>query len=136
MTIALYPQRLMHSSTRSVSTLGSHLLIRPNIGRPYSTSLQTNLYSSYNSYPPRTPRNFNSKDFSLPPYKSKLLLESKNPHPLDNSIQFNEMAHTYTVNGNLMKYSVTSLIERYFEKFDPDSIIPKMMGGSNWPREG
>ena len=85
---------------------------------------------------PKEPWTFN-KGFVLPPRPpGKTDLELVNSHPNDLSITFESDSHTYFYDGVKMDLSVTTLIEKYFEKFDPDVVIPKMMSGNNWPRAG
>ena len=42
-----------------------------------------------------------------------------NSHPRDSRINFDEVSHTYTYNGQVFK-SVTSIVEECFEQFDAD----------------
>lgn len=61
------------------------------------------------------------------------ILASKNVHPRDKSIVFDEPSHTYTVNGSHDGYiSVTKLLHCFFPHFDPVAIIQKMRRGKNW----
>lgn len=90
-----------------------------------------------------------------------LHLEATNRHPRDQLISFDEASHTYTFNNVVMTSSVSQvvitkkiiyiiilslyqnlvfknnflmqLIESFFEKFDADLVISKMMSGPNWP---
>lgn len=60
-------------------------------------------------------------------------LESINGHPRDINISFKEEGHEYIVVGMKDKpTSVTTLIHKYFDEFDPDKIITKMMSSRNW----
>lgn len=42
--------------------------------------------------------------------------------------------HVDSVNGSVVRQSVTQFVHGFFEEFDADSAIDKMMNGSNWPR--
>lgn len=59
-----------------------------------------------------------------------LLLETKNSHEMDSRIIFNEDTHEYYFDGALIENSCTGLINRFFEKFDADLVIEKMMTGA------
>jgi hypothetical protein len=85
--------------------------------------------------PPAEPINF-AKKFSLPISNEKLILEEINAHPMDARIEFESVAHEYFLDGISMDFSVTQLVEEFFEKFDADEVIRKMMNGNRWPREG
>jgi hypothetical protein len=63
-------------------------------------------------------------------------LETKNPHPTDAAMamQFDEPSHTYWCSGEVMQHSVTNVVSNYFEKFESDSVIEKMINGPRWPR--
>jgi len=74
------------------------------------------------------------KTFKIPPYDGPLHLEKKNPHELDKRIQFIEESHTYLFDNQQLDFSVTQLAEKFFEKFDSDLVIERMMNGPNWPR--
>ena len=87
------------------------------------------------SGPPIEPRGFGI-DFKIEPYPSKLDLESFNAHPLDTSLVFDQVHHSYYFNGVKMENSVTTIIDKYFKKFDPLAVAEMMTKGSNWPREG
>lgn len=63
----------------------------------------------------------------------KLAIENK--HPRDDRIEFDEEPHLYYIDGSTDGYiSVTTLIHDYFEKFDADKVIEKMMKSPNWTR--
>jgi len=85
--------------------------------------------------PPAEPINFGKK-FSLPMTNEKLVLAEMNAHPMDSRIDFDPEAHEYFVDDKAMELSVTQMVEDFFEKFDADDVIRKMMGGNRWPREG
>jgi len=57
---------------------------------------------------------------------------SQNKHPRDKNIHFKESGHIYTINGNSNYKSVTTWLKSYFEKFDADAIIDKMMSSPKW----
>lgn len=90
-------------------------------------------FSSLSSNPPQEPIDF-GLNFKLPQTPIQMELELLNSHPYDSNIVFQEQGHNYYYNEALMKYSVTEVVEHFFEKFDPDSAIEKMMTGNNWPR--
>ena len=55
---------------------------------------------------------------------------SQGRHPRDSRIEFNEATHTYTIDGSSQGViSVTSLIGKFFEPFDADQVIQRMMAG-------
>lgn len=83
---------------------------------------------------PREPINF-LKDFSVEKFEQKLELEIRNEHPIDSRISFEESKHSYSFDGTAMERSVTGLVESYFEKFDADIAIDKMIRGKRWPRK-
>ena len=58
---------------------------------------------------------------------------SKNVHYRDKNILFRESGHIYTINGDSGYKSVTTWLNSYFERFDADSIIDKMMNSPKWP---
>jgi ATP-dependent exoDNAse (exonuclease V) beta subunit len=60
-------------------------------------------------------------------------LAVKNKHPRDDRISFEEETHTYTIDGSKEGWtSCTGFIHAFFEAFDPDSVIKKMMSSRNW----
>lgn len=61
-------------------------------------------------------------------------LQKKNPHSRDARITFDAGPHIYTIdNDPSVKYtSVTTWNHAHFEPFDADTIIDRMMSGSNW----
>jgi len=62
----------------------------------------------------------------------KLAIENK--HPRDERITFDEIPHKYYIDGSTDGYiSATTLIHEFFDKFNPDEIIEKMMSSPNWP---
>lgn len=61
-------------------------------------------------------------------------LRDVNRHPRDARLRFDEGPHVYHIDGCSENVSVTTLVHRYFEKFDADRVIAKMMGSRNWPQ--
>ena len=60
-------------------------------------------------------------------------LSTKNAHPRDQFISFEEGPHIYTVCGERGTYtSVTTWNHGHFSKFDADKVIDNMMKGKNW----
>jgi hypothetical protein len=72
--------------------------------------------------------------FKHPVRNGDFYLERSNAHPRDLEITFDEEKHKYFYQGNVLSNSVTQIISSYFERFDPDSSVKKMMEGPNWPR--
>jgi len=63
-----------------------------------------------------------------------MLLSKINAHLRDKKITFEETGHLYTIEGlKENPISVTTLIHKYFSKFDADKVIDKMMASSKWP---
>ena len=61
-------------------------------------------------------------------------LAVKNPHPRDARISFEEESHTYTIDGTRAGWtSCTGFIHGFFEEFNPDEVIKKMMRSKKWP---
>jgi hypothetical protein len=82
---------------------------------------------------PKIPRHFD-KRFSLPKrLQETTTLQLLNSHPSDFLIKFDPDNHVYSYDGVPVSISVTSLIEKYFPKFDPDEAISKMKI-KEWPR--
>lgn len=50
------------------------------------------------------------------------MLKSKNGHPRDERIFFDEEPHIYYIDGEALKQSVTGIIHSYFPHFDADKI--------------
>lgn len=62
-------------------------------------------------------------------------LAVKNAHPRDERISFEEETHTYTIDGIKSGWtSCTGFIHSFFEEFNPDEVIAKMMKSRNWPK--
>ena len=56
-----------------------------------------------------------------------------NAHPRDERISFEEETHTYTIDGTREGWtSCTGFIHSFFEHFDPDAVIAKMMASRKW----
>jgi hypothetical protein len=56
-----------------------------------------------------------------------------NAHPRDERIGFHEETHTYTIDGVKEGWtSCTTFIHGFFEEFDADAVIQKMMAGKKW----
>jgi len=62
-------------------------------------------------------------------------LEQKNNHIRDKRISFYEPTHTYTIDGKSDYTSVTTWNHLFFEKFNADKIIKKMMNSEKWNSE-
>jgi hypothetical protein len=78
---------------------------------------------------------FKSQVFQLPESPNRQLkLQKINQHPKDSLVQFDSHSHSYRVDGQPIKRSVTQLIDTYFKKFDADAAISSMQNGPNWPR--
>jgi ATP-dependent exoDNAse (exonuclease V) beta subunit len=60
------------------------------------------------------------------------MLAQTNPHPRDQHISFQESDHVYTVAGR-HPTSVTTVVHKFFAKFQASSVIDKMMNSPNWP---
>lgn len=62
-------------------------------------------------------------------------LAVKNAHPRDKRISFEEETHTYTIDGTREGWiSCTGFIHGFFEDFNADVIISKMMASPKWPQ--
>jgi ATP-dependent exoDNAse (exonuclease V) beta subunit len=67
--------------------------------------------------------------------QGKLRLELENKHPRDERIEFFEVGHYYTIDGERGGYkSVTTMIHNLFPQFDADAVIDKMMKSKKWPK--
>jgi len=58
-----------------------------------------------------------------------------NKHPKDDRIKFTESNHSYCINGSMDFISVTTLIDKFREKFDADEAIMKMRNSSKPMKE-
>ena len=68
---------------------------------------------------------------------TKNMLATKNQHPRDLQITFDEGPHIYTINFEDGKkdsgyMSVTTWNHSHFGHFDADAVITNMMKGRNW----
>ena len=61
------------------------------------------------------------------------MLALKNSHPRDQNISFQENGHIYTICGDKYYKSCTTWIKSFFEKFNAEAIIDKMMSSPDWP---
>jgi len=61
------------------------------------------------------------------------MLSKINAHSNDKNISFTEFGHKYTINGKTNYKSVTTWLKVFFEPFNADEIIDKMMASSKWP---
>lgn len=58
-----------------------------------------------------------------------------NKHPRDDRISFHEETHTYTIDGSKEGWvSCTGFLHGFFEEFDADAVISKMMTSKRWPQ--
>lgn len=63
----------------------------------------------------------------------KLHLEKKNPHVRDDRIKFYNPTHTYIIDGSCDDViSSTTIIHKYFGKFDADGIANNIVRSSKW----
>jgi len=60
-------------------------------------------------------------------------LKNTNVHERDTNIVFDEEPHVYYVHGDSNNTSVTTLVHKYFPKFNADLVISRMMRSKNWP---
>ena len=67
------------------------------------------------------------RNFRLPTAEDKNeVLRQSNPIAREDRICFDEITHTYTVDGFRVPSSVTGLIHQFCEEFDPSSAIEQM----------
>lgn len=60
-------------------------------------------------------------------------LAVRNVHPRDERIAFDEASHTYAIDGSREGWiSCTQFIHGFFEAFNPDAVITKMMASRKW----
>ena len=62
-------------------------------------------------------------------------LAAENPHARDARVAFEEVEHVYTIDGDpgLAYTSVTTFLKKtYFEEFDADAVIERMMASPKW----
>ena len=71
--------------------------------------------------------------FRLPSAADKHeVLQAANPLIRENRIKFDEVTHTYTVDGLKVPISVTGLIHQFSFDFDPFSAIETMKANAAW----
>ena len=71
--------------------------------------------------------------FRLPTATDKReTLAIRNPFPREDRILFNETEHVYTVDGVQVPRSVTGLVHKFVESFDPRDAIEAMQNGARW----
>lgn len=57
-----------------------------------------------------------------------------NKHDRDDRIQFEEESHTYTIDGTRAGWtSCTGFLHHFFDEFNADAVIAKMMASRKWP---
>ena len=84
--------------------------------------------------PPVEPASF-GKDFTIHIDDEKpIYLQEVNAHKNDDKLTFDEKGHKYTFDGKMMENSVTQIVENFFEEFEADKVIERMMNGPKWPR--
>lgn len=60
------------------------------------------------------------------------MLALRNKHPRDDSLVFEEAAHTYTLTDGTPLRSVTQTVKPLFPAFDADAVIARMQSSANW----
>ena len=70
--------------------------------------------------------------FHLPSADRMEVLAAKNPTQREGRIHFDEVAHTYTVDGLTVPRSATGLLHEYVRDFDAQAAIEAMKGGARW----
>jgi len=71
------------------------------------------------------------QEFRLPK-KGLGALAAANPLPREDRVQFDEEAHTYTIDGATAPRSVTGLLNIYENRFDPERALSAMQNGQSW----
>ena len=61
-----------------------------------------------------------------------MILAKKNEHTRDKSISFQEQGHIYNVEGDTSYTSTTTWMKTFFDEFESDKVIDKMMKSNNW----
>ena len=61
------------------------------------------------------------------------LLKLSNPHARDARLKFDELSHTYYVDGSPLDVSVAGFIAAFQQPFDAETVISRMQQKS-WPR--
>jgi len=62
-----------------------------------------------------------------------MMLSKINKHSRDINIVFDEPTHVYSVNNIPYKTSVTKFIHSFFDKFEPDVVLKKMVKSRSSP---
>ena len=78
----------------------------------------------------------NENDYQPNPdyeHEIKLTLSEKNAHERDIHIKFEETGHKYSIKGDTSFVSVTTWLKKFFEPFNSDLIIDRMMRSPKWP---
>lgn len=57
-------------------------------------------------------------------------LATKNHHPYDDRISFEEESHTYTIDGDSNYTSVTTFLHHHFPAFEPEKVITSLLGAT------
>lgn len=79
---------------------------------------------------------FKNKNYRLPDRQSNsLVLDIINKHQLDNNLCFDNDQNAL-FDGEIIKSTVKAEIDKYFQQFNADEVIERMMNGENWPRKG
>jgi len=65
---------------------------------------------------------------------SRYVLEKLHVHARDAQLTFTESTHQYCIDGVVTLGSVTGLVHRFVSSFEPELVIRRMRGSSNWPR--
>jgi len=89
--------------------------------------------------PPSGPFVNFGKQFVIPTLEpQENILAATNGYPLDSRITCTlvDKKEQFVVDGNVTDMSISEIVEEFFEKFNADNIIHKMMNGNKWPREG
>ncbi|RYG64157.1 hypothetical protein EON64_14550, partial [archaeon] len=74
--------------------------------------------------------------FQLPQHTAPLPLERLNRHTVDEKLTFDADEHQYFYQGAPLRYSVTQVVKEFFEDFDAEVAVDRMLRGPNWPRPG
>ena len=61
------------------------------------------------------------------------LHKQSNPHERDDRLKFDELSHTYYVDGIPLDVSVTGFLAAFLEPFDAEIVIYRMQQQSSWP---
>ena len=66
------------------------------------------------------------------PKKGLGTLACENPFPREDRVQFDEEAHTYTIDGAVAPRSITGLLKLYGNQFDPERALCAMQNSHSW----